>query len=168
MEIYLTFVTTASLDTAYRIWYHIPISCDRVAVGRCSCVTNLLASERISMTLFSKANTGARGKAATKIVTKPNCNTGKKEKKYNENKKYYRFLFFACDILELPCNILLLPLDFMYICIDTVCCMITLAIQQMDLQISRYSLNKPLLPRTSNRKSFSQGSLVLFAFVSSS
>ena len=37
--------------------------------------TSLLASNRISIQLFSKANNGARGKAATKIVMKPNCST---------------------------------------------------------------------------------------------
>ena len=37
--------------------------------------TSLFASSRISTQLFSKANNGAIGKAATKIVIKPNCKT---------------------------------------------------------------------------------------------
>ena len=37
--------------------------------------TNFRASNLISKILLSKANRGARGNAATKIVTKPNCKT---------------------------------------------------------------------------------------------
>ncbi|KAH3736773.1 hypothetical protein DPMN_043346 [Dreissena polymorpha] len=49
----------------------IPISCDRRARGRFHCVTNLYASRRISMMLLSRAKNGARGKAATNMVTNP-------------------------------------------------------------------------------------------------
>ncbi len=49
-----------------------PMSWALTAIGRCNCVTNLLASDLISMTLFISAKSGARGKAATKIVTNPN------------------------------------------------------------------------------------------------
>lgn len=48
-------------------------------IGRLHCVTNLYASSLISMILFSNASRGARGKAATKMVVKPNCKTGKKD-----------------------------------------------------------------------------------------
>ena len=44
----------------------------RTAIGRRSCVINLLESMRTSRMLFARAQRGARGKAATKIVTKPN------------------------------------------------------------------------------------------------
>jgi hypothetical protein len=37
--------------------------------------TSLFASSRISIQLFNNANNGAIGKAATKIVIKPNCKT---------------------------------------------------------------------------------------------
>lgn len=49
----------------------IPISFARTASGLLISVTNLAASRRISMTLLRRANTGARGKDATKSVTKP-------------------------------------------------------------------------------------------------
>ena len=55
--------------------YSIPISCDRSAIGRRSTVINLKASNLISTMLLSQANNGASGKAATKIVMKPNCMT---------------------------------------------------------------------------------------------
>lgn len=42
-------------------------------------VTNLYASSLISMILFNKAKRGASGKAATKMVVKPNCKTVKEE-----------------------------------------------------------------------------------------
>ena len=49
-----------------------PMVALRAAMGRRSCVVNLSASVRISSTLFISAKSGASGKAATKIVTKPN------------------------------------------------------------------------------------------------
>ena len=55
--------------------YNIPISCARSATGRRSTLTNLKASNLISTMLLSQANNGASGKAATKIVMKPNCMT---------------------------------------------------------------------------------------------
>ena len=48
-----------------------PISCALLATGLLHWVTNLYASSRISMTLLIRAQSGARGKAATKIVTNP-------------------------------------------------------------------------------------------------
>ena len=53
----------------------IPISLVLTASGRLSSVTNFFASSRTSMTLLRRANTGARGKEATKRVTKPNWTT---------------------------------------------------------------------------------------------
>ena len=47
------------------------------ATGLRSSVTNFLASRRISMMLFSSANSGARGKDATNKVTKPNWITAR-------------------------------------------------------------------------------------------
>lgn len=49
------------------------------ASGRLSSVTNFFASSRTSMTLLRRANTGARGKEATKRVTNPNWMTGGRE-----------------------------------------------------------------------------------------
>ena len=54
---------------------NIPISWERSATGRRSTLINLKASNLISMMLFSQANNGASGKAATKMVMKPNCIT---------------------------------------------------------------------------------------------
>lgn len=48
------------------------------ATGLRSSVTNFLASRRISMMLFSSANSGARGKDATNKVTKPNWMTAER------------------------------------------------------------------------------------------
>lgn len=53
----------------------IPMSLVLTASGRLSSVTNFFASSRTSMTLLRRANTGARGKEATKRVTKPNWMT---------------------------------------------------------------------------------------------
>jgi len=55
--------------------YNLPMSWARSATGRCSTLTNLKASNLISIMLLSQANNGASGKAATKIVMKPNCIT---------------------------------------------------------------------------------------------
>ena len=49
------------------------------ASGRLSSVTNFFASRRTSMTLLRRANTGARGKEATKRVTKPNWMTRREQ-----------------------------------------------------------------------------------------
>lgn len=58
---------------------YIPISFALTEFGLLSSVTNFLASSRTSMTLLSRAKTGARGKEATKRVTKPNCMTGREK-----------------------------------------------------------------------------------------
>ena len=55
--------------------HDLPISWARSATGRRSTLTNLKASNLISMMLLSQANNGASGKAATKMVMKPNCMT---------------------------------------------------------------------------------------------
>lgn len=55
------------------------MSVARAGRGLLHWVTNLYASNLISMILFNKAKRGARGKAATKMVVKPNCKTGKQE-----------------------------------------------------------------------------------------
>lgn len=53
----------------------LPMSLARMATGLRSSVTNFLASSLISMTLFSRAKTGASGNEATKRETKPNWMT---------------------------------------------------------------------------------------------
>lgn len=55
-----------------------PMSVALAGIGLLHCVTNLYASSLISIILLSKASKGANGKAATKIVVKPNCRTRKK------------------------------------------------------------------------------------------
>lgn len=55
------------------------MSVARAGKGLRHWVTNLYASSLISMILFNKAKRGARGKAATKMVVKPNCKTVKAE-----------------------------------------------------------------------------------------
>lgn len=55
-----------------KVHMYLPMVALREAIGRLSCVVNLSASVRISSMLFIKAKRGASGKAATKIVTKPN------------------------------------------------------------------------------------------------
>ena len=63
-------------DTEERMFaFHLstsPISFALAAGGLLNSVTNFLASSRISMTLFKRANSGAKGKEATKSVTMPN------------------------------------------------------------------------------------------------
>lgn len=54
---------------------HAPISSTRSDNGRRACVTILNASNRISATLFRRANNGANGNAATNKVTNPYCKT---------------------------------------------------------------------------------------------
>ena len=73
----LTFVTTESLETESRILYQMPISLTRWPTGLLYIVKSFRASNLISKILLSKAKKGASGKAATKIVTKPYCNTKK-------------------------------------------------------------------------------------------
>lgn len=55
-----------------------PISFALAARGLLNSVTNFLASSRISMTLFKRAKSGAKGKAATKTVTMANWITVEK------------------------------------------------------------------------------------------
>lgn len=55
------------------------------ASGLLSSATNFLASRRISMMLFRRANRGASGKDATKRVTKPNWITAGMEAQYLMN-----------------------------------------------------------------------------------
>lgn len=53
-----------------------PMSLALAATGLLNSDTNFLASSRISMMLLSRAKRGAKGKDATKSVTKPNWMTG--------------------------------------------------------------------------------------------
>lgn len=53
------------------------------AIGLRSSITNFLASRRISMILFSRAKSGARGKEATKRVTIPNWMTKETDERKN-------------------------------------------------------------------------------------
>lgn len=53
----------------------LPIVAALSAIGRRSCVINLLASTRISIMLLIQANNGANGNAAQNIVRKPNWRT---------------------------------------------------------------------------------------------
>lgn len=53
-------------------FHYLPISFALTVSGLLSSVTNFFASSRTSMTLFRRAKRGARGKEATKSVTKPN------------------------------------------------------------------------------------------------
>lgn len=62
-------------------FHYSPISFSLTVSGLLSSVTNLFASRRTSMMLFRRAKAGARGKEATKSVTKPNWITGKKKTK---------------------------------------------------------------------------------------
>ncbi|KAH3784076.1 hypothetical protein DPMN_162027 [Dreissena polymorpha] len=55
-----------------------PMSCARSATGLRVSLTNFWASSRISTQLLRRANKGANGKAATKIVMNPNCKTATK------------------------------------------------------------------------------------------
>lgn len=69
------FDTTATYVIIRKIPNQAPISSTRSANGRRAWVTILNASKRISAILFSKANSGANGKAATNNVTNPYCKT---------------------------------------------------------------------------------------------
>lgn len=64
----------------YSLWVlPLPMSVALAGRGLRHWVTNLYASSLISMMLFNKAKRGARGKAATNMVVKPNCKTVKGE-----------------------------------------------------------------------------------------
>lgn len=62
--------------------YHMPISLTRCPTGLLYMVNNFFASNLISKTLFNNAKNGAKGNAATKIVTNPYCSTVKKNFSY--------------------------------------------------------------------------------------
>lgn len=53
-------------------FHYLPISFSLTVSGLLSSVTNFFASSRTSMMLFRRAKRGAKGKEATKSVTKPN------------------------------------------------------------------------------------------------
>lgn len=57
---------------------NVPISFALAARGLLYSVTNFLASSRISMTLFKRAKSGAKGKEATNTVTMANWITVEK------------------------------------------------------------------------------------------
>ena len=73
----LTFVMTAKCAIMSRILNQMPMFSARSATARRVSQTNFCASSRISTQLLSSAKKGARGKAATKMVMKPNCKTGR-------------------------------------------------------------------------------------------
>lgn len=68
------------------------------ASGLRSSVTNFFASSRTSMTLLRRANTGARGKEATKRVTKPNCTTGREQSVGSVSRKKHDLDPFPCSL----------------------------------------------------------------------
>lgn len=61
---------------------YLPMSLALAAIGLRNSVTNFLASRRISIMLFSRAKSGARGKEATKRVTIPNWMTKRGKSEY--------------------------------------------------------------------------------------
>lgn len=70
---------TDNLEMESRMRYQIPISLTRCPTGLLYMVSNFFASNLISKTLFNSAKNGAKGNAATKIVTNPYCSTKKKQ-----------------------------------------------------------------------------------------
>ena len=66
---------TANWANISKILNQMPIFSARSATALRVSQTNFWASRRISTQLLSSAKKGARGKAATKMVMKPNCNT---------------------------------------------------------------------------------------------
>ena len=71
----LTLVITANCANMSNILHQIPMFSARSATALRVSQINFCASNRISTQLLSRAKNGARGKAATKIVMKPNCST---------------------------------------------------------------------------------------------
>ena len=71
----LTLVITANCANMSNILHQIPMFSARSATALRVSQINFCASNRISTQLLSRAKKGARGKAATKIVMKPNCST---------------------------------------------------------------------------------------------
>ena len=68
---------TEKLDNASRIVYQAPISSAILGMARRWSRIKLMASTLISRMPFAKAKSGASGKAATNIITKPSCKTVK-------------------------------------------------------------------------------------------
>lgn len=66
---------TERCDKASRMLNHTPMFCARSATGLLYSHTNLWASRHISALLLSRAKSGARGNAVTKMVMKPNWST---------------------------------------------------------------------------------------------
>lgn len=75
IEMLLTLLMTDSCASTCRMSNHTPMSSARSATGLRVSHTNLCASKRISIQLLSRAKSGARGKAHTKMVMKPNWRT---------------------------------------------------------------------------------------------
>ena len=73
------FTKTANQLIVRRIPNQTPIPCERSATGLRKFTTKLIASMRSSKILLMSAKNGARGNAATNIVTKPNWITDNKE-----------------------------------------------------------------------------------------
>lgn len=71
----VTFVATAKMAMPWRMGCQAPMSWAFSGVMRRNWVMNFQASTRISNMLLIRARTGARGKEATKSVTKPNWMT---------------------------------------------------------------------------------------------
>ena len=71
----LTLVITANCANMSNILHQIPMFSARSATALRVSQINFCASNRISTQLLSRAKKGASGKAATKIVMKPNCST---------------------------------------------------------------------------------------------
>ena len=76
----LTLEMTAIFATASNILNQMPKSCARSAIGLLVSQISLFESIRISKMLFARAKNGANGKAATKMVIKPNWITKKRIK----------------------------------------------------------------------------------------
>ena len=71
----LTLLITANLANISRILNHIPIFSALSATALLVSQTNFCASSLISTQLLRSANKGAKGKAATNMVMKPNWRT---------------------------------------------------------------------------------------------
>lgn len=80
--IQLTFVATANMATPWRMGCQAPMSWAFSGTLRRNWVVIFQASTRISNRLFNRARTGARGKDATKRVTKPNWITVRNNRHY--------------------------------------------------------------------------------------
>lgn len=72
----LTLEATAIRVTTVMMLCQTPMSRARIPTGRRRKRSILMASRRTSITLFSRASSGANGKARLNSVMKPNCTTG--------------------------------------------------------------------------------------------